>query len=213
MPHFPATFAVKSYPERHTIRVSVRVSETRVDEWWVPGEDLPELLAATNGGWRGSGSIRVRLRKDMADVALASGDRRTLLRVSVPEGKLLLARLRTAEMELHAADVPTPLEVPGLGVTEALIGGGVDEDTLRRVIQEELHNHEVRMAFVLRDALRGINAPQVPAPAPVVEPSAAEPTTNDFIPAARDDTSGRVQSTTRKSSSIMDAVRALKEKK
>lgn len=102
MAHFSTPLLVRPLPEEDAIRISVRASENRIDEWTVFASDIEEVLAADEDAkdWRGTGELRVRLFPGGGDVAFYDGDDRVLIRLGAGEIASFLAHLHAAMYEL-----------------------------------------------------------------------------------------------------------------
>jgi len=183
MAHFPTTFAVKPDMTRGEIRVSIRVSEARIDEWWIPAADVREVLALEGvEGWRGDGSLRLRFNQSSADIALYdSGGNRTIVRVFSSAAKLLCAQLRAA-----VADVPIAAIEERIVIRNASPDEGVVREAVRLALQDEIG----LMRTGIIDALRievaqlreWIGTQGFSVPLPTSEPTQEPSDTPTFIP-------------------------------
>lgn len=103
MGYFSTPIAVTALPEADAVRISVRASESRVDEWTVLHADVESVVTGYEDdftGWRGVGELRVRVGRSGGDVAFYDGDDRALLRLGVSEVSSFLAHLHAALYEL-----------------------------------------------------------------------------------------------------------------
>ena len=109
MSYFPSPIQVTAQPASCTVRVSVRASESRIDEWSIEAEDVWSVLSwPLKDGWRGEGNLRILVGRSGGSVAFhaASGDR-AIMRASNGIIESFLAHLHAAYTEL-----PTlPMEI------------------------------------------------------------------------------------------------------
>ena len=106
MGYFPTPIAVKPLPDSDAIRISVRASEARIDEWTILRHDVESVLDGYDDeytGWRGVGELRVRMGRSGGDVAFYDGDDRALLRLSISEVASFMAHLRACMYELEGS--------------------------------------------------------------------------------------------------------------
>lgn len=78
MGHFANPLVVTPRPDLQAVRISVRASESRIDEWTVSAADVASVLNWDNdSGWRGAGELRVLLDRSGGSVSFrnGSGDR------------------------------------------------------------------------------------------------------------------------------------------
>lgn len=78
MSHFANPLKVTAMPATWSVRISVRASDTRIDEWSITASDVQSVLTRPDGtGWRGDGELRVLLDHTGGSVAFhsTSGDR------------------------------------------------------------------------------------------------------------------------------------------
>jgi hypothetical protein len=183
MAHFSTTFHVKPDLTRGEIRLSIQVSESRVDEWWVPASDAREVLALEGvEGWRGEGAMKVRFNQGTADVAIYDKNgHRTVIRAFPSAVKLLLAQLRTAVAE-----------VPETAIEERIIirNTSPDEAVVREAVRLALQDEIGLMRSGIIDALRievsqlreWISSQGFSAPPAVAAASSIPDDTPTFIP-------------------------------
>jgi hypothetical protein len=190
MGYFSTPIAVKPVPAAGAVRISVRASESRVDEWTVLHRDVESVLSGYEEdffGWRGVGELRVRLGRSGADVAFYSGDDRALLRLSTSEAASFMAHLHAAFYEL-GGELPfsrhsvKPTETPSQSLAVPSSTAHVAElESLRGTMQQimmaviTLTSDVNRMMRQLteRDAERAAAPPQIVV---VAAPTAAAPT-------------------------------------
>ena len=147
MAHFSTTFHVKPDLTRGEIRLSIQVSEARVDEWWVSAPDDREVIAMEGAeGWRGEGALKIRFNKGTADVAVYDKQgHRTVIRAFPSAVKLLLigqieispiVEVTGAASVVEATTDDTPVFIPsgvGKGAQEGSVkttskkSAGVDD--------------------------------------------------------------------------------------
>ena len=190
MGHFANPLQVTAVPSSRSIRVSVRASDTRIDEWTISAADVDSVLSWDNGtGWRGNGELRVLLDRTGGSVAFHSttGDRAI---IRGPESMVysFLAHLQAAFDELPSV-LPEPqpkaaVQVVYTPVPAAPQASPVSQEILSAIQQQVAQGHAElltsiqQLASVVRTALA-----TSPAPAPVLQ-SSSVPTTSDpvFIP-------------------------------
>jgi hypothetical protein len=209
MGYFSTPIAVKASVDDDAIRVSVRASETRVDEWTILRGDVRSVLEGYDDdftGWRGVGELRVRVGRSGGDVAFYDGDDRALLRLGPSEVGSFLAHLRAAYNELPAEMIRGPVPVrldylpplPSASTPVAAPAVTADLEPLRGMMQQVMMAvitltsdvNRMMQRLAEREAERATAPPvqqviQVvqaqPVSAPVVTPAA--PTESDmFIP-------------------------------
>jgi len=225
MAHFSTTFHVKPDLTRGEIRLSIQVSEARVDEWWVPAPDVREVLAMEGvEGWRGEGALKVRFNQGTADVAVYDKNgHRTVIRAFPSAVKLLLAQLRVAVAEVPEQAIEERVVIRNTSPDEALI-----REAVRMALQDEVGMMRVGVIDALKIELQRIEKliSQIEV-APVVEvtgvaasaPAAPEKKKADdtpvFIPSTvgQGAKEGSVKTKTKKSAGVDDALKALKSKK
>jgi hypothetical protein len=220
MAHFSTTFHVKPDLNRGEIRLSIQVSEARVDEWWVSAPDVREVLAMEGAeGWRGEGSLKIRFNQGTADVAVYDKQgHRTVIRAFPSAVKLLLAQLRAA-----VADVPERAIEERIIIKNASPDEGVIREAVRLAIQDEIGMMRIGVIDALKIELRRIEQliGQIEI-SPVVEVTGAasvvEATPDDtpvFIPSGvgKGAQEGSVKTTSKKSAGVDGALKALKAKK
>lgn len=219
MAHFPATFSVKPYPDRGTVRLSVSTDGVQVSEWWLSRDDV-ESAIAEGTGWVGEERLQIRL--ESPSVAFTSAGRRSVVRADKSTVKLLRAHLRAALFELPLVEVNETGDVVSVN---GHTNGGLTEADVRRIFREELSILESRLMRVLRTMCKApVYAPApetfdvepswAPAPRPPAEPEVTVDPPSDpgvFIPSARP-VEGTMSVTEQTSDSVADAVRALKER-
>ena len=191
MGYFSTPLAVKPLPENDSVRISVRASETRVDEWTILRSDVESVLDGYEDdffGWRGVGELRVRMGRSGSDIAFYDGDDRALLRLSPSEAASFMAHLRACLYELESAGSPPapPRHVAGpaappvqAGVIAPVIASS-DIESLRGMLQQvmlaviTLTSDVNRM--MQRQAEREAERAALPAPVPhviqVIQPMA-----------------------------------------
>ena len=224
MAHFSNTFHVKPDLTRGEIRLSIQVSEARVDEWWVPAPDVREVLSLEGvEGWRGEGALKIRFNQGTADVAIYDKTgHRTVIRAFPSAVKLLLAQLRTA-----VAEVPEQPIEERIVIRDSSPDEGVIREAVRLAIQDEIGMMRVGVIDALKIELKRIEslisqievAPivevaGVPSPAKAENPAVADDTPV-FIPSTvgQGAKKGSVKTKTKKSAGVDDALKALKTKK
>jgi hypothetical protein len=220
MAHFSTTFHVKPDLTRGEIRLSIQVSEARVDEWWVSAPDVREVLAMEGAeGWRGEGALKIRFNKGTADVAVYDKQgHRTVIRAFPSAVKLLLAQLRVA-----VADVPERAIEERIIIKNTSPDEGVIREAVRLALQDEMGMMRIGVIDALKIELRRIEQliGQIEI-SPIVEVTGAasvvEATTDDtpvFIPSGvgKGAQEGSVKTTSKKSAGVDDALKALKAKK
>ena len=221
MAHFPSTFHVKPDLSRGEIRLSIQMSEARVDEWWVSGADVREVLALDGTeGWRGEGALRVRFNRGTADVAIYDqGGKRTTIRAFPSSVKLLLAQLRAAVSDLP--DRPTEERVV---IRDASPDEGIIRAAVRSALQDEIGSMRAGIIDAVKVELGRIEkligeievAPVVSVSGPT--PDAVAPAgVPVFIPSTvgkgAGDGSIASQAKKKKSGGVSDAAKALKARK
>jgi hypothetical protein len=216
MPHFSDTFHVKPDLTRGELRVSVRVSEMRIDEWWIPAVDARDVLALEGvEGWRGHGALKIRFSSGSADVALYDkGGNRTVIRAFSSAVKLFLAQIRAALIDVPVAALEERLVIQSRGADEDII-----KEAVKLVVQEEMAATRAAMLQSIRVEMQNLKAvleggfAALPASRPaapaVADVSSAVPT---FIPSTvgKAQLKGSVTAKTTSSSSLDDAIEALK---
>ena len=223
MAHFSTTFHVKPDLQRGEIRLSIQVSEARVDEWWVPAPDVREVLALEGvEGWRGEGSLKVRFNKGTADVAVYDKNgHRTVIRAFPSAVKLLLAQLRVAVADVPERAIEERVVIRNTSPDEAVI-----REAVRLALQDEVGMMRVGVIDALKIELKRIETliSQIEV-APVVEVTGVAPSgtkkkksaedTPVFIPSSvgQGAKEGSVKTTTKQSAGVDDALKALKSKK
>jgi len=105
MAHFANPLHVTAMPSSCSVRISVRASETRVDEWSITAADVRSVLEwSSDEGWRGNGELRVLIERASGSVAFhsSSGDRAI---IRGPESMVhsFLAHLQAAHDALPSA--------------------------------------------------------------------------------------------------------------
>lgn len=225
MAHFSTTFHVKPDLSRGEIRLSIQVSEARVDEWWVPAPDVREVLAMEGvEGWRGEGALKIRFNQGTADVAVYDKQgHRTVIRAFPSAVKLLLAQLRVA-----VAEVPEEAIEERVIIKNASPDEGVIREAVRLALQDEIGMMRVGVIDALKIELKRIesliSAIEV---APVVEVTgvasasseekkpAVDDSTPVFIPSTvgQKVTKGSVKTSTKKGTGVDKALEALKATK
>ena len=220
MAHFSTTFHVKPDLTRGEIRLSIQVSEARVDEWWVSAPDVREVLAMEGAeGWRGEGALKIRFNQGTADVAVYDKQgHRTVIRAFPSAVKLLLAQLRVA-----VANVPERAIEERIIIKNASPDEGVIREAVRLALQDEMGMMRVGVIDALKVELRRIEqligqieiSPivEVTGTAPVVEATTDD--TPVFIPSSvgKGAQEGSVKTTSKKSAGVDSALKALKAKK
>ena len=223
MAHFPSQFHVKSDLTRGMVRVSLQVSEARVDEYWVPGEDIREVIAADGqAGWRGNGKLRMRFNDRSADIALFDdGGKRTVIRAFSSAARLFLSQLRAAASEIVPIDRVIDFEPPATPTVDE----GVIQSAIRDVLQAEVGTMRMGIIDALKIEIQRVEkilasridllhtvlpqaGPVISSPGPSV-PSSGEPT---FIPDIESELKGSLQVKDTTSSSVEAAAKALKKK-
>lgn len=219
MAHFPSTFHVKPDLSRGEVRLSIQMSEARVDEWWIPGSDVREVLALEGEeGWRGEGSLRVRFNRGTADVAVYdTGGKRTTVRSFPSAVKLLLAQLRAA-----VSDLPErPVVEERVVVKESLPDEGIIREAVRSALQDEIGMMRSGVIDALKIELQRIEkligAIEV-APVVSVQPQAPERASDDtpmFIPSSvgKGAVEGSIKTGTKKAGGVDAAAKALRARK
>ncbi len=223
MAHFSTTFHVKPDLTRGEIRLSIQVSEARVDEWWVPAPDVREVLAMEGvEGWRGEGALKVRFNQGTADVAVYDKNgHRTVIRAFPSAVKLLLAQLRVAVSEVPEQAIEERVVIKNASPDEAVI-----REAVRLALQDEVGMMRVGVIDALKIELKKIEALiSAIEVAPVVEVTGVAPEaakdekkvddTPVFIPSSvgQKVTEGSIKTKTKKSAGVDDALKALKSKK
>jgi hypothetical protein len=107
MSHFSAPLNVKAVPELNAVRISVRASETRIDEWTISATDVESVLTAPEtADWRGSGEVRVQLSTLGGSVAFHSpGGDRAIIRGPESMVNSFVAHLQAAYAALPPSDI------------------------------------------------------------------------------------------------------------
>ncbi len=224
MAHFSNTFHVKPDLTRGEIRLSIQVSEARVDEWWVPAPDVREVLALEGAeGWRGEGALKVRFNQGTADVAIydKTGNR-TVIRAFPSAVKLLLAQLRTAVAEVPEQAIEERVVIRNASPDEAVI-----REAVRLALQDEVGMMRVGVIDALKIELKRIEeligaievSPVVSVTGGDVAAEEKKPEVSDdtpmFIPSSvgQGSTEGSIKTTTKKGKSVGKALEALKATK
>jgi len=224
MAHFSNTFHVKPDLTRGEIRLSIQVSEARVDEWWVPAPDVREVLAMEGTeGWRGEGALKIRFNQGTADVAIYDKNgHRTVIRAFPSAVKLLLAQLRTAVAEVPEHAIEERIIVKNASPDEAVI-----REAVRLALQDEVGMMRIGVIDALKIELKRIeeliSAIEV---SPVVSVTGGGTVAEEKKPEVPDDTpmfipssvgqgskSGSIKTTTKKGKSVDKALEALKATK
>ena len=225
MAHFSNTFHVKPDLTRGEIRLSIQVSEARVDEWWVPAPDVREVLALEGAeGWRGEGALKIRFNKGTADVAIYDKNgHRTVIRAFSSAVKLLLAQLRTAVAEVPEQAIEERIVIRNTSPDEAVI-----REAVRLALQDEVGMMRVGVIDALKIELKRIEdlisaievSPVVSVtgggatPAPEAKPKVSDDTPM-FIPSSvgQGSKTGSIKTTSKKGKSVDKALEALKAAK
>jgi len=222
MAHFSTTFHVKPDLTRGEIRLSIQVSEARVDEWWVPAPDVREVLALEGvEGWRGEGALKIRFNQGTADVAVYDKNgHRTVIRAFPSAVKLLIAQLRVAVAEVPEQAIEERVVIKNASPDEAVI-----REAVRLALQDEIGMMRVGVIDALKIELKRIESlisqievsPVVEVTGSVAVPE-ADKTTDDtplFIPSSvgQGAKEGSVKTQTKKSGGVSSAAKALKTKK
>lgn len=213
MPHFSDTFHVKPDLSRGEIRVSVRVSENRVDEWWISAIDVREVIALEGqDGWRGDGSLKIRFNNGSADVALYdAGGNRTVIRAFSSAVKLFLAQLRACVSEVPVSETEERVVLQSRGADEEIV-----KEAVRLAVQGEIAAMRAAVLQAIRDEVGGLksfmaSAPSVPESIPQ-EVSGPSLETKVFIPSTvgKKDLEGSMKAKTGSTGGVSEAVEALK---
>ena len=225
MAHFSTTFHVKPDLTKGEIRLSIQVSEARVDEWWVPAPDVREVLSLEGAeGWRGEGSLKVRFNQGTADVAVYDRNgHRTVIRAFPSAVKLLLAQLRVAVAEVPEQAIEERIVIKNASPDEAVI-----REAVRLALQDEVGMMRVGVIDALKVELKRIEdliskievspVVEVTGVAGTSDAPDAEKTVDDtplFIPSSvgQGATEGSVKTQSKKSGGVSSAAKALKAKK
>jgi hypothetical protein len=181
MGYFSTPIAVKPLPGLDAVRISVRASESRVDEWTVLRPDVESVLDGYEdefNGWRGVGELRVRMGRSGGDVAFYNGDDRALLRLSAPETASFMAHLRSSLYELdpdlvvrleprsppRAEPPPQQQAAPQIAASDLESIRGMLQQVMLAVITLTSDVNRMMQRQAERDAERAA----LPAPAPQV---------------------------------------------
>jgi hypothetical protein len=107
MSHFSNPLNVKAVPELNAVRVSVRSSEHRIDEWTISALDVESLLTAPEtSDWRGNGEVRVQTNTMGGSVAFhSSGGDRAIIRGPESMVHSFVAHLQAAYAALPPSDI------------------------------------------------------------------------------------------------------------
>jgi hypothetical protein len=116
MSHFPNPFQVTPQAALGSIRISIRASDSRIDEWLIEPEDVLSVLTWTSTeGWRGGGSLRVMLDQNGGGVAFHSPDgTRSIVRASSGVIDSFLAHLHAAYEMLPSKPETLMSELPDI---------------------------------------------------------------------------------------------------
>ena len=190
MAHFPTTFHVKAEPNSGLIRISIQVSEARVDEWRVSASTAKEVLALEGvDGWRGEGSLRVRFNRGTADVAVFDpAGNRTVIRCFPSAVKLFLAQLRAVVSE-----------VPDEAIEERII--------IRDNIQDELVAMKIGIIEVIKQEIAKLKGSLAASPIAAKPEKVSEKEEAVFIPKAAQVT-GSIKTKTKTGDGVDDALKA-----
>jgi hypothetical protein len=210
MSHFANPLKVTAMPATWSVRISVRASDTRIDEWSITSSDVQSVLTWPDGaGWRGNGELRVLLDHTGGSVAFhsPSGDRAI---IRGPESMIhsFLAHLQAAYDELPASGpehLPPP---PPMKFFPYSYGSAAPESPGMQEVLSAIQS--------LSDAVRTALAAS-PAPQPMIQ-SAGVPTLSEsvFIPSVLTTVEGTGLTADEKTSEATDlaaAAAALKSAK
>jgi len=164
MGYFPTPIAVKPLPDSDAIRISVRASEARIDEWTILRHDVESVLDGYDDeyiGWRGVGELRVRMGRSEGDVAFYDGDDRALLRLSISEVASFMAHLRACMYELEGSVrlPPPPSHRSSSGDLESL--RGTMQQIMMAVITLTSDVNRMMRQMAEREAERAVTPAQV----------------------------------------------------
>lgn len=102
---FPNKFHVKADKERGLIRVSARMSEESVYEYWLHPSSVQDFVAAqTFEEWRGTEEFRVKVRDNGAVIGIKTSEGVTYIRCSESHMLLLKAHTHAALYDLGETD-------------------------------------------------------------------------------------------------------------
>lgn len=216
MGHFSDIFRVSVNAEDASVRLSVRSSESQVDEHIL---SIGDFNAATQRGtgWVGSDTIRTRIAGGIATVSIAeSAHKKTLYRIPLPFWQMLVEQfitaLRESGVQVRPAIVqaqPPPIRVDSAALVRDM------EKVIGPVIRSEIATVREEVA-ALRSYMEKFKGASF-APATMARPAAEEPV---FIPSeiSAGDLTGSAQTTTTSGdasdvASAAAALRATKRKK
>lgn len=212
MGHFSNPLVVTAKPEENAVRVSVRASESRIDEWTISAEDVASVLNWDNSnGWRGAGNLKVLLDRTGGSVSFrnGSGDR-AIIRGPESMAYSFLAHLQAAYDTLPLEPVETVSVVRVASSQTRSATESATPEALTAIQQQVAQNHSELLSTIAGLAAAVQTALQTPsAPAPVLQ-SERVPTISDavFIPSVSTTVEGTGLTADEKTSSADDLAAA-----
>lgn len=186
MGHFANPLVVTPRPELNAVRISVRASESRIDEWTVSAADVASVLNWDNSsGWRGAGELRVLLDRAGGSVSFSNGSGdRAIIRGPESMAYSFLAHLQAAYDALPLEQSPQVVVQSVPAQKQQTVAAPVAQEVLTSIQQQVSQNHAELLQTIatLTAAVQtALAAPSAPLPV-LQSPSVVTTSEPVFIP-------------------------------
>ena len=220
MGFFSDNFHVKADKERNLLRVSVRLSEESVFEYWLlPQSVKPFIVAPNYDEWTGTEEFQAKVTGSGATVAIKTSEGVTYLKCSTSHLWLFRAHMEAAYSELEAEEGSSTQGLSGTATLE--IFHRIQKAHQREMIEKVDAMLTDRLNLFADSLLMAIDKKIAAIPTFQARPTSHDERRTDtsepvFIPSdlVSDDLSGTIQTTTtNQTNDIQDAVAALRKLK